>query len=609
MRRIFSYYRYLRPVRLQFLGALACGLVYGAGSGFGIPFVTDRVLPFLFSERGGVAPPPQRLALVERWPAFLPDWGPLSLPLPAGHALAVLTALIPLLFAVRCLAQYANTYLLNLVGVRVLEGVRLDLFAKLQRLHLGYFKRHKAGDLVSRVTNDTNHVRVVVVDISNDLMIQPFTLLAAVAFIVHQCLSTPGMERFLLALCAAPAVILPIRIFGRRMAKRSREMLERTGDISAMLTENLHAAREVRAYNMEDAECRRFASGVRRLFNAQMKMVKYDKGLPPLIEFFASATLAFAIYHAAGAGVPLKTATTLVMAVYFAYAPVKRLGAIHNKIKSAKAALDRLEGAVLDAREEVADPPAPLPLPAACGEVEFDRVTFRYDGAQRAALDGVSVRVAAGEVVALVGPSGAGKSTFANLVPRFYDPQDGAVRVGGANVRSLRQRELRGAVALVSQEPVLFNDTLYNNILAGRPDATRAEVVAAAERAGARGFIEAAPGGWDAPAGEQGRNLSGGQKQRIAIARAFLKDAPLLILDEATSALDAGTEALVQDALEKLARGRTTFIIAHRFSTIRFATRILVFERGRLIADGPHERLLAECPLYRQLHERQHERG
>ncbi len=266
------------------------------------------------------------------------------------------------------------------------------------------------------------------------------------------------------------------------------------------------------------------------------------------------------------------------------------------------AGLDRIE-AVLHAPIEIEDPVKPVALPSTKGAVAFENVTFAYQ--QEPVLKHVNVRIEPGEIVALVGPSGAGKSTFANMVPRFYDPQQGAVKVDGVDVRTVRQADLRREIALVSQEPVLFNDTVYNNILLGRPGASREEVVRAAEQAGARGFIEALDGGWDTSVGERGGRLSGGQRQRVAIARAFLKNAPILILDEATSALDAESEALVQAALEELVRGKTAFIIAHRFSTIRFATRLLVFEEGVIVADGPHERLIKESPLYRSLYERQ----
>lgn len=591
MKRFFPYYRYLKPVLGHFGGAILCGVIYGMASGFGIPFLTKTVLPVIFGD--------ERQDLVLHWPAWL-EWTPVTIP--GAHLLVWAIALLPMVFAVRGLAQFGNTYLLNYVGVRVLEGVRVAVFSRLQALQIGFFRRNPAGDLMSRIMVDTNHVKAVVVDISNDLMIQPFTLIGAVSFIIYESLKYPGMEDFLLALLMIPLVIIPVKSIGRRLMRKSAQMLGDTGNLSAVLTENLQSPREIRAYNLEEREVTRFQLLVRRLFRSQMKMVKYEKALPPLIEFMSACSIAFAIYQAAQVSISQETAVALIGALYFAYEPVKKLGNIHNRIKVGLAGLDRIE-AVLHEPIEIADPAQPVAMPAVRGEVVFENVTFAYQ--REPVLKDVDVRITPGEIVALVGPSGAGKSTFANMVPRFYDPQQGAVKVGGVDVRTVRQAELRDGIALVSQEPVLFNDTIYNNILLGRPGASREEVERAAEQAGAREFIEGLDGGWDTLVGERGGRLSGGQRQRVAIARAFLKNAPILILDEATSALDAESEALVQQALEQLVRGKTAFIIAHRFSTIRFATRLLVFEDGEIVADGPHEKLIKESPLYRSLYERQ----
>ncbi|MDR2844783.1 MAG: ABC transporter ATP-binding protein/permease [Puniceicoccales bacterium] len=599
MKRFLPYYAYLLPVRRHFIGAVACGIIYGAASGFGVPFLMKKVFPVIFHEGG-------RTDLVLLHGSSRAFWenhiGTPAPVIPAEHVLAFAITLLPVIFAIRASAEFANKYLLNFVGLRVLEGVRVAIFARLQALHLDFFSKHKAGDLISRIMVDTNHVKTVIVDISNDVMIQPFTLIGAVGFIVLECVQTPGMERFLFALAAIPLVVLPVRLFGKKLRHRSGQMLAQSGNLSAVLTESLQSPREIRAYNLEERERHRFGGMVRDLLRAQMKMVKYEKMLSPLIEFVSACSIAFAIYQAAQVHVSQETALALVGALFFAYEPLKRLGNVHNRIKTGTAGLSRLEE-VLHAPLEVADPTAPVPLPPVRGEVCFENVSFAYEN--EAVLREVNVTVRTGEVVALVGPSGAGKSTFANLVPRFYDPRQGTVRVDGVDVRTVRQAALRDAIALVSQEPILFNDTIYNNILLGRPAATREDVLRAAEQAGALAFIEAQPDGWDTLVGERGGQLSGGQRQRVAIARAFLKNAPILILDEATSALDATSEAVVQQALEELVRGKTTFIIAHRFSTIRFATRILVFDKGRIVADGPHETLLATSPLYRALYQRQ----
>ncbi len=607
MKRFFPYYVHLKAVRGHFFGAILFGLVYGAANGFGLPFMTKKVLPLLFGEEGSTGLPPGDLVLVD-WqnlPKHFPklDWSPWAIP--AEHVLLFAVLLMPAVFAVRAVAQFSNTYLLNYVGVRVLEGVRISVFKRLQELHLDFFRKNQAGDLISRIMGDTAHIKTVVVDISNDLMIQPFSLMGALGYVIWLALSSPGTERFLLALALVPIVVLPIRLFGRKLAARSHQMLWQAGNLSAVLTESVQSPREIRAYNLQERETERFRQLVRSLFGVQMKIVKYEKMLSPLIEFVCACSISFAIYQASQVNISQETVLSLVVALYVAYEPIKKLGAIHNKIKAGTAGLVRIEE-ILHAPIEVADPAKPVPLRDVHGAVRFENLTFAY--AEEPVLRDVNISVKPGEIVALVGPSGAGKSTFANLVPRFYDPQSGNVCVDGVNVRNVLQSELRDAIALVSQEPILFDDSVYNNILLGRPNATREEVYAAAEKAGARQFIEAFDTGWETRVGERGGRLSGGQRQRIAIARAFLKNAPILILDEATSALDSESEALVQAALEKLVAGKTAFIIAHRFSTIRFATRILVFEAGKIVADGTHADLLQRSPLYKALYERQAEK-
>jgi subfamily B ATP-binding cassette protein MsbA len=576
----------------HFIGALLFGAIYGVASGFGVPFLTRKVLPVVFDRTGAAGG-----IVIGGW--SISGWELPVVVIPAEHALFFTIALLPTVFAIRAFSQFANVYLLNYVGLRVLEGVRVSAFSRLQALHLAYFKRNTAGDLTSRIMVDTNHIRSVVVDTSNDLLIQPFTLFGAISYIIYASLSHPGMDRFLLSLLIVPLVVLPMRHFGKKLARRSSQMLARTGNIAAVLTENLQSPREIRAYNLEERERTRFAGMIRQLFRSQMKMVKYEKMLSPLLEFMSAASIAVAVYQASGAGVSKDDAIAIITALFFAYEPVKKLGSIYNRVKSGLAGLDRIEE-ILHAPVEVTDPVHPVSLPVVRGEVRFSDLTFAYE--REPVLIDVNVKVNAGEIVALVGPSGAGKSTFANLVPRFYDPLQGAVLLDGVDVREISLVSLRNNIALVSQEPVLFNDTLYNNIILGRPSATSAEVERAAEQAGALEFIKASPREWETLVGERGGCLSGGQRQRIAIARAFLKNAPILILDEATSALDTESEETVRTALEQLAQGKTTFIIAHRFSTIRFATRILVFGRGRIVADGSHDSLLATCPLYRSLY-------
>lgn len=602
MKRFLPYYSLLVEVRWTFVAALLLGVMSGVASGFGLPLMLQKVLPVLFSDAG----PAQALVLFDPNSETAINYGLSWLPavvIPPEHVLAFAILLLPIVFIVRGVSMFGNTYLLNVCGVRVLEGVRMRLFAHLQKMHLDFFRKHNSGDLLSRTMGDTMLVKNVLVEVTNDLLIQPFTLAGAVGFVIWQAFQSSATQEFLLSLLLVPATVLPVRFIGRRIRKRSREALDKAGELSGILTESLQSPREIRAYNLQERECTRFRGFVSSYLKLQLKVIKYDKLLTPLIEVLAACTVSFAVYRAACAGLDQDTVIALVGALYFAYDPIKKIGKVNNRIKEGMAALARLEE-VIQAPIEVADPADPKPLGTVRGEVAFENVNFAYDP-EEPVLKNISFTVKPGETVALVGPSGAGKSTVVNLLPRFYDVVDGGIRVDGTDVRDLLQHELRQNIAVVSQEPILFSDTIYNNLLLGKPDATREEVEDALKRAAAYDFVMSLEEGWDTPVGERGGRLSGGQRQRIAIARAFLKNAPILILDEATSALDSESEAEIQDALEELVKGRTTFMIAHRFSSIRSATRILVFKAGEIVADGPHEKVYAESALYRELYDRQ----
>lgn len=604
MKKFLPYYPMLKPVIGTFIIALLCGSISGIASGFGLPLMLKKVLPVLFG-----AGEKQDLVLInfdsskEIFAGITATWLPdIHLVIPAQYVLLFALLLMPLVFIVRGVAMFGNTYLLNLCGIRVLESIRMKLFTHLQHLHLGFFGKNKSGDLLSRTTGDTMLVKTVLVEVTNDLVIQPFTLIGAVGFIIWSALQSEATQQFLLSLCVVPLSVLPVQFIGKRLVKRSKKMLVSAGELSSVLAESLQAPREIRAYNLEDRECSRFRKCVRDFFALQMKCVKYDKMLTPLIEIIAACSISFAVYQAAAAKLDQDTVIALVGALYFAYDPIKKLGKINNRIKEGSAGLARLEE-IWQAPIEVADPENPHPLGLVRGEIDFKDVTFGYNDVP--VLRSVSFAARPGDTIALVGPSGAGKSSLVNLIPRFYDVSIGSVSVDGIDVRDVRLAELRKNIAIVSQEPILFNDTIYNNVLIGRLDATREEVIAAAKRASALEFIESLEHGWDTIVGERGGRLSGGQRQRIAVARAFLRDAPILILDEATSALDTESEAQIQESLEELVRGRTTFMIAHRFSSIRTAKRILVFDAGKIIADGPHEEIYESCPLYRGLYDQQ----
>lgn len=603
MKKFLPYYPLLKPVIGTFVLALLCGALSGIASGFGLPLMLKKVLPVLFGDEASDLTLIDFDSSQEIFSGVSASWLPdIHLVVPANYVLVFALLLMPLVFVVRGATMFGNTYLLNLCGIRVLEAIRMKLFSHLQHLHLGFFGKNKSGDLLSRTTGDTMLVKTVLVEVTNDLVIQPFTLVGAVGFIVWTAFHSAGTQQFLLSLCVVPLTVLPVQFIGKRLRKRASSMLKSAGELSSVLSESLQAPREIRAYCLEERECSRFRKIVRQFFSLQMKCVKYDKALTPLIEIIAAFSISFAIYQAATAKLDQDTVIALVGALYFAYDPIKKIGKINNRVKEGTAALARLEE-IWRAPIEVADPANPHPVGTLRGNVRAEDVTFGYNDVP--VLRNVNFSAEPGETIALVGPSGAGKSSLVNLIPRFYDVSIGSISIDGIDVRDMRLADLRKNIAIVSQEPILFNDTIFNNILIGRLDATREEVIAAAKRASALEFIESLENGWETLVGERGGLLSGGQRQRIAIARAFLRDAPILILDEATSALDTESEAQIQDSLEELVAGRTTFMIAHRFSSIRTANRILVFDAGKIIADGAHEKIYETCPLYRGLYDQQ----
>jgi subfamily B ATP-binding cassette protein MsbA len=525
-----------------------------------------------------------------------------AVPLTAWE-LALITLWIPAVFLVRGVATYLNTYFIQLVGTRVLEAIRLDFFRKLQILPLSFFQKNSTGDLISRGLSDANQLQVTLTTVANEIIKSPASLLGSIGFVAYTAYTEQGVALVLVTLAVVPLSVLPIRYIGKKLIKRAGRIQAELGGVTDIFSENLSATKEVRAFGLEARETTRFSRASQTLIRAQMKFMKYEKALTPLIEIISSAGIAFTLLYAYKVQLAQDTFITLITALYASYEPIKKLGSLNNELKRGIGALDRLE-AVLQAPVAIVDAPAALPLPRATGELVFENVGFSY-AASEPVLRDVSVRLPAGTVCALVGPSGAGKSTFANLVPRFFDPVAGRVTLDGHDLRQLRLADLRRAIAIVSQDPVLFNDTIFNNLLIARPEATVAEVETAARAAFAHEFINGFPDGYATVVGERGARLSGGQKQRLALARAFLRNAPILILDEATSALDSESEAAIQLALKQLVVSKTVLIIAHRFSTIRDATKILVFDQGQIVADGTHAELHVGNALYRSLYDRQ----
>jgi subfamily B ATP-binding cassette protein MsbA len=579
LRRFRPYFRYLVATRGTLSAAIFYGLLFGATSGLGLPTLVKYVFPPIFDQ----STPRLPLATV-----------------------MLIAACVPLLFLLRAVSGYLNSYYVQLTGVRVLEAVRLDYFRQLQFLPLSFLQRKASGDLISRGLADTAQLQFTLSLMANDGVKQPMALLGALSFLVWQALSTDGALLVLVCLAVVPLTVLPVHYVGKKIIRRAQQMQSQLGDVSTHFVENLSAAREVRAFGLEERELARFGRATSGLVTAQMKIVKYAQALTPAIEILSAIGIAATLIFASTHNVKWETFIAIITALYLCYEPIKKIGYLNTEMNRGAASLERLEH-VLHEPLTITDPVAPVPVTQLRGQLSFQQVNFSYG--ETPALRDINVTIPAGTVCALVGPSGAGKSTFANLVPRFFEVAAGSVSIDGLDVRSLRLADLRRNIALVSQEPVLFNDTIYNNLALGTPNATREAIMAAAENAHAHEFITQLPLGYDTPVGERGALLSGGQKQRIAIARAFLRQASILILDEATSSLDSDSEAAVQDALRQLVIGKTVLIIAHRFSTIRDASMILVFDQGRIVAQGDHAALYAANALYKSLYDRQQGAG
>ncbi len=575
LKRLRPYTRYLRPVRWQFIGALIAGLIYGVASGAGIPLILKEVLPRMWVEG--------------------PD------PVPYGDLILIGVIMVGGM-GIRCASEFANMYGMAYCGQRVLEGLRTDTFAHLQKLSLSFFEQRRSGDTVSRLITDTEVLRAGIVTVTNDIIKQPFTLIGAAGVIVYLSLQNSQFVFILAFLISAPACVFPIRWLAGKLKVRAKKLQAQVGDVSAYVTDSIQAPREIRAFNLQDGQIRGMRRRVRELMRWQLKVLKYERSVAPLVEFVATISVAIVIVYAGRNSVGIQQMVPLLGALYFCYEPVKKLGKITTHLKSMEASLDRLEE-ISKMDPEVLDPKVPVELGKVNGEIAFDGVSFAY--AEDLVLDKVTVKARPGEVMGIVGPSGAGKTSFINLLLRFYDPTEGVVSIDGHDLRTLRQDELRDAISFVPQEPLLFNASVRDNLLVGRPDATDEEVYKAAGQARAHDFITAMENGYETVIGEKGTRLSGGQRQRLALARAFLRKAPILVLDEAASALDSENEALIQQAVVELAQNRTVFIIAHRFSTLSVVDRILVFESGQIIGDGTNEELEKSCSLYQELRRRQ----
>lgn len=503
------------------------------------------------------------------------------------------------LFLLQAAFNFLQSYLLAYIGERIVLDLRTSLYSHLQQLSLDFYAKRRVGDLVSRLSSDVTQMRTMLTSNLTSLLSQVVTLVGSIVIVFTL---NARFTFFILALL--PVLIGIAVVFGRRITRGSTQLQDELATSTVVAEEGLQGIRVVKSFGREGYETQRYRGAMQQTFLAALRMAVFNSLFGAVMMFLGFSTIAAIMWY--GGREVLAGRLTLSMITGFLIyglsiaASLGGLGSLYGQLSAAIGGVARVFE-VLDTEPTVQDRPTAVALPTVRGHISLHNVSFGYDG-MVPVLQNISLRVNAGEILALVGPSGAGKSTLFNLIPRFYDPTSGAIYIDGYDLRQVTQQSLRDQIAIVPQETILFGGTIRENILYGKLDASEAELIAAARSANAHDFIMSFPQGYETIVGERGTNLSGGQRQRIAIARAILKDPAILLLDEATSALDNESEELVQEALNHLMQGRTTIIIAHRLSTIKIAQRIAVMENGRIIELGAHDALLAQGGLYERLY-------
>ncbi|MBP7766444.1 MAG: lipid A export permease/ATP-binding protein MsbA [Syntrophaceae bacterium] len=502
------------------------------------------------------------------------------------------------IFLFKGLCNYGQNILMSSIGLRIVADLRNKLYECIQRQSLSFFTGHPTGVLMSRITNDVLSVQSAASEAVTALVKDTFTLVCLVGVIFYT-----DWKLALLAMIVFPLTVYPIAWFGRKMRKVTTSTQITMGTLNSLLQETIAGTRIVKAFCMEKYESDRFGAENERLFKLNMKTVTINAISSPLMDFLGGLGIAAVIFYGGynvvqGYSTP-GTFFSFIAALLMLYEPVKRLTNVNNTINQGIAGADRIFS-IIDRVPDIIDKTDAQALPPIQNSIDLQNVSFRYE--EKPVLKNVNLTIRAGEVVAFVGMSGGGKTTLVNLIPRFYDVSEGRVLIDGRDIRDVTLSSLRGQIAIVTQQTILFNDTVRNNIAYGDICTTEEEIYKAAKAANAHDFIMKLPNGYDSNIGELGTKLSGGEKQRISIARALLKDAPILILDEATSSLDTEAEIEVQDALDNLMKGRTTLVIAHRLSTIRNADRIIALVNGEIVEEGNHDTLMARKGEYYRLY-------
>ncbi len=522
----------------------------------------------------------------------------------AWQLLALYATGFVLFWLIKNLADYINKYCMRWVGNKVVADMRNEIFTRLMGQSLRFYSGNDVGELISRSTNDTSVIEHSVSETISDLTSCPLQVVACLAAVYVACRDAQNYALVIILVCGMPLLLIPILVLSRRIRRIYRRSYARIADVTTRMHEVFTGIRVVKAYHTEEMETIRFKGVNRKYFRDVITAIKLQLLLSPLMEVVAvAATLVFLVY-AYSRGVALSQLAALLSPALMAYRPLKDLSKVVSYIQRSMAGADRFFE-IIDTHTELPEKPDAREMRDFHEGIELDQVCFSYG--DRRIIDSLSFTIPRGSMVAVVGETGSGKSTIANLIARFYDVDSGAVRIDGVDVRDYTIASLRKHIGMVTQDAILFNDTIANNISYGCPEATREQIVEAAKQANAHDFIVDGrhAQGYDTHVGEKGFRLSGGEKQRISIARAILRNPPILILDEATSALDTVTEKLVQEALTRVMANRTVFAIAHRLSTIRHADRIIVLRQGRIVESGTHEQLLQLNGIYRKLYDTQ----